>query len=505
MSASTSLYDTIIAGAGPVGLFLACELTLAGCTVLVLEREGDPYTPLKRAPFGLRGLTVPTLESLDRRGLLDAIEAHAASRATPGTAHFLTQARRPGGHFAGIPFFHDRIDAARWPYRLPGRVSSVAAEMASIEAVLAARAEASGVTILRGGGVAAFTQTHEAVTVQAGGVSFRGRWLVGCDGARSAVRKAAGIGFTGTEPEFTGYSVQAELSGADSLKPGRHYTAQGLYLFTPPGTLAIADFDGGAFHRSAAITRAHVEAVLRRISGTDVTVTRLDLATTWTDRAHQASAYRDGRVLLAGDAAHIHAPLGGQGLNLGLGDAMNLGWKLAATIRGDAPEGLLDSYARERHPIGARVLDWSRAQVALMRPSPSSRALEAIVRDLIETPDGATYFAERVWGVRLRHDLGDEHPLVGFSVPNFALRDGGRVGARMRDGRGLLLDFASGAPLRELAARWSARLAYVAEQGQDRMGLHAVLVRPDGIVAWASDTTPDAADLDGAVTRWFGR
>ena len=147
----------------------------------------------------------------------------------------------------------------------------------------------------------------------------------------------------------------------------------------------------------------HVQAVLRRVSCTDVTLKVLNVATTWTDRAQQATTYRKGRVLLAGDAAHIHSPLGGQGLNLGLGDAMNLGWKLAATLRGDAPDGLLDSYTTERHPVGARILDWSRAQVALMRPNRHARALEAILRDLLDTRDGATYFAERVWGVSLRY------------------------------------------------------------------------------------------------------
>ncbi|GJD49715.1 12-dehydrotetracycline [Methylobacterium crusticola] len=503
MSASATLYDTIIAGAGPVGLFLACELSLAGCSVLVLEQARDPSSPLKRAPFGLRGLSVPTIESLDRRGLLDEIEAHAASRATPGTAHWMRQPRRPGGHFAGIQFFHDRIDTARWPHRLPGPVSNLAAEMASIEAVLAERAQASGVEIRRGGGVEGFARTGESVVVQAGGHAFRGRWLIGCDGARSAVRKAAGIGFAGTEPEFTGYSVQAELAGADALQPGRHYTAEGMYLFTPPGTIALADFDGGAFHRSAPITREHVEAVLRRISGAAVTMTRLELATTWTDRACQASAYRNGRVLLAGDAAHIHSPLGGQGLNLGLGDAMALGWKLAATIRGDAPAGLLDSYERERHPVGARVLDWSRAQAALMRPSRSARALEAIIRDLIETPDGATYFAERVWGVSLRYDLGGSHPLVGCSVPDFVLSDGRRVGSLLRDGKGLLLDFDPGQSLQALASRRSGKISYVAADARDRLGLQAVLVRPDGIVAWASETASDEAAVGRAMTPWF--
>jgi hypothetical protein len=188
-------------------------------------------------------------------------------------------------------------------------------------------------------------------------------------------------------------------------------------------------------------------------------------------------------VLLAGDAAHIHSPLGGQGLNLGLGDAMNLGWKLASTIRGDAPAGLLDSYWSERHPVGAQVLDWSRAQVAIMRPARSSRALEAIMRDLIDTRDGATYFAERVWGVSLRYDLGGNHPLVGRSAPDFELVDGTRLGELIRNGKGLLLDFDVSAPLEALASRWGGRITYVASDANDRLGLSAVLVRPDGFVA----------------------
>jgi 2-polyprenyl-6-methoxyphenol hydroxylase-like FAD-dependent oxidoreductase len=171
--------------------------------------------------------------------------------------------------------------------------------------------------------------------------------------------------------------------------------------------------------------------LLHKVSGVDVSVTALEIATTWTDRAYQATAYRRGRVLLAGDAAHVHSPLGGQGLNLGLGDAMNLAWKPAATIRRDAPHDLLDTYASEQQPIGARILDWSRAQVELMRPSASSRALEAIIRDLVATGDGATYFAERVWGVGLRYDLGDSHLLVGRSAPDFELSDLSRTSASL--------------------------------------------------------------------------
>ncbi len=207
----------------------------------------------------------------------------------------------------------------------------------------------------------------------------------------------------------------------------------------------------------------------------------------------QATTYRRGRVLLAGDAAHVHSPLGGQGLNLGLGDAMNLGWKLSATLRGDAPAGLLDTYTAERHPIGARILEWTRAQVALMRPS--SHALAAVMRDLIATRDGATYFAERVWNVSLRYDLGEPHPLVGRSCPGFAFADGTRVGELLRDGTGLLLDFTG-----SLGALDGWRC--VTSGAADRLGLSAALVRPDGFVAWASDGPLDRADLARAAARW---
>ncbi|MFK0206485.1 FAD-dependent monooxygenase [Agrobacterium sp. NPDC090283] len=498
------LHDVLIAGAGPVGLFLACELRLAGCSVLVLEAAPEPDSPLKRPPFGLRGLTVPTIESLDRRGLLEAIKERAAGRETPGTAHWMKEQRRPAGHFAGIQFFHDQIDTGRWPYHLAGSASNLATDMASIEAVLAARAVTLGVEIRRGFAVEGFAQSGEDVAVQAGGAAFRGRWLVGADGARSVVRKAAGIGFAGTEPEFTGYSVQVELAGAEVLTPGRHYTAGGMYMFSPPGTIGMADFDGGAFHRSAPVTREHVEAVLRRVSGTDVSVTRLELATTWTDRAFMAEEYRRGRVLLAGDAAHIHSPLGGQGLNLGLGDAMNLGWKLASVIRGAAPEGLLDSYGRERQPIAAQVLDWSRAQVALMRPSRSARALESIIRDLVATRDGATYFAERVWGVGLHYDLGGRHALVGRSAPDFALLDGTRLNEYLRGGRAVLLDFEARPTLGQCAGGWKDRLVYLAVDAKERLGLSAILVRPDGIVAWVAEGGFDKADFIGAVSCWLG-
>lgn len=503
------IHDVIIAGGGPVGLFLACELRLSELSVLVLERSEEPHSPLKRLPFGMRGLSAATLEALYRRGLLD--EVVAAQRANDAAGHAATSAhrkeqpRRPAGHFAGIQFYHDDVDTSKWPYRLPGPVdTSMAVALETLETVLARRAGAMGAEIRRGFSVDAFHASDEEVALHAGGAMFRGRWLVGCDGGRSAVRKAGAFDFVGTEPECTGYSVDVELADPEALPPGRHYTPTGMYTYARPGTIAMGEFDGGAFHRVQPITLEHVQAVLRRVSGTQVTLTNLRLATTWTDRAHQVTAYRQGRVLLAGDAAHIHSPLGGQGLNLGLGDALNLGWKLASVIRGDAPSGLLDSYQLERHPVGARVLDWSRAQVALMRPTPSTRALEAVIRDLIATRDGATYFAERVWGVSLRYDLGGSHPLVGCSVPDFELVDGTKVGSLLREGKGLFLNFDTSASLQALASRWRGRVTYVAGDVRDRLGLRAVLVRPDGFVAWASEAAPDDKEIAQALSRWFG-
>ncbi|PXV54054.1 2-polyprenyl-6-methoxyphenol hydroxylase [Dyella jiangningensis] len=495
------IHDVAIAGAGPVGLFLACELRLAGVSVLVLEQAADPHAPLKRLPFGMRGLSVPTLEALHRRGLLNDVAAAQG----PAAPHWAHQARRPGGHFAGMPFHLDQVDASAWPYRLPGPAdTSMAVELESLESMLAARAVAMGADIRRGVGVEGVEQSNDAVSIRTTDGHVHARWLVGCDGGRSTVRKACGFEFSGTEPEFTGYSIDAELAEPDMLRLGRHYTPTGMYTYARPGTIAMVDFDGGIFHRTQPITLEHVQRVLRRIAGTHVTLTALRLATTWTDRAYQATTYRRGRVLLAGDAAHVHSPLGGQGLNLGIGDAMNLGWKLAATLRGDAPDDLLDTYESERMPIAAQVLDWSRAQVALMRPSPSSRALEAIIRDLIDTTDGATYIAGRVWGVRLRHDLGEGHPLVGCSVPDFALSDGTRPGERLRTGKGLLLDFGDNASLRQLAGRWEDRLAYVASGAADTLGLSALLVRPDGLVAWATQDRPDPNEASQVALRWFG-
>ena len=383
------------------------------------------------------------------------------------------------GHVARLdtsPAFHFMkaiLTLPRWKYRLPGSTeTSLISEMEELETVLTRRAETLGVDIRRGLAVTDFHQTADGVTVQSGDQSFKGKWLVGCDGSRSVVRKAGGFEFAGTEPEFTGYTTKVDIADPEKLSPGRNVTPTGMYLQSQPGYLMIQDFDGGAFHSSEKpITLEHVQEVLRRVSNTDVTISALHIATTWTDRARQATTYRNGRVLLAGDAAHIHSPLGGQGLNLGLGDAMNLGWKLAATIQKKAPEGLLDSYYTERHPIGAQVLDWSRAQVAIMKPDPDARALNAIVRDLMNTRDGATYIAGRVWGIFTHYNLGGDHPLTGHSVPNFEFEDGTRIGELMHDGEGILLDFDRNASLKTLAGEYGDQIKYVSGRAKEQLGL----------------------------------
>lgn len=500
-------YDVIIAGAGPVGLFLACELALTGCSVLILEKAGTPHSPLKQLPFGIRGLSAPSIEALHRRGLLDALEVPKRLKDPFGRSanEALPHPGRPVGHFAGIPIHQGHIDTSQWKYRLPGaRPTSLIAEMAELESVLTRRAETLGVTICRGLPITDFLQTKEVVTVLSGDLSFTGKWLVGCDGSRSIVRKSGGFEFAGTEPAFTGYSVKADIIDPEKLKPGRVLTPRGMYFQSQPGYLAIQDFDGGAFHRAGQpVTLERVQQLLRHISDTDVTISALHIATTWTDHARQATAYRNGRVLLAGDAAHIHAPLGGQGLNLGLGDAMNLGWKLGAVIQKNAPEALLDSYHAERYPVGAQVLDWSRAQVEIMKPTPNAHALHAILRDLVNTGDGATYIAGRLWGVHMHYDLDGVHPLVGYSVPAFTFEDGTTPGDVMHDGRGLLLDLTNNSELNTFADEYAPQLKYIAGPVKDRLGINALLIRPDGIVAWATDDTPDYNALREAAARWF--
>ncbi|AEM85647.1 FAD-dependent oxidoreductase [Streptomyces violaceusniger] len=502
------MHDVVIVGAGPVGLFLACELGLAGCSVLVLEREPEPGSPWRAEPLGMRGLSAASVEAFYRRGMLHPLLTASGVHDDPGADADTDEPSPPraAGHFAGMVLDPAKIDVAALPFRLPSPApEGVLTHLEAVEAVLSERASKLGVDIRRGVTVSAIAQDEESVVAQAGEHEYPARWLVGCDGGRSAVRGLAGFAFVGTEPQFTGYTLHAAIADPEKLRPGFNLTPTGMYIRMPAeGHIGMTDFDGGAFDRSQPPTRDHLQTVLRRVSGTDVTLSAIHLASTFTDRAMQTTTYRAGRVLLAGDAAHIHSPLGGQGLNTGLGDAMNLGWKLAATVHGHAPDGLLDTYTHERHPIGAAVLDWSRAQVAAMRPDPHGQAIQAVVRDLLGTRDGTTYVFQKVSGSSVRYDLGSEHPLVGRNAPDLRLQDGTRLGDLMRDGQGVVLDFTVDRCLHGSAMGWESRLRYVAGPARNDLGSGAVLVRPDGVVAWAGDRHPDRAAFERAAVPWFG-
>jgi 2-polyprenyl-6-methoxyphenol hydroxylase-like FAD-dependent oxidoreductase len=520
-------YDVAIAGGGPVGLLLACELKMAGVSVVVLERLTDPNLPIKTSAVGARGVNIPSVEAFYRRGLLSALRESAMFWVQPG-AKPLNQtdtpavAKKPGtlppkfaGHFAGIMLDGNLMDFTNPEFANltlvdPGPAGAGGMiTMAAIEAILAERAKQLGVELHRGVALTGFDEDADGITVHAGDVSIRAGWLVGCDGGRSAVRKLAGFEFPGTDPEITAYSAMVTLADPEKIASGWKRTPKGLYLNGPmPGRISTVEFDGPPADRDAAVTLEMFQASLRNVSGTDVTVTSMECATRYTDNARQASTYRMGRVLLAGDAAHVHSPFGGQGLNLGLGDAMNLGWKLAATIQGWAPESLLDTYTAERHPIGAWVLDWTRAQVSILRPEPHARAMGAIVADLINTSAGTTYFAGKVAGVWQRYDMPGDHQLIGHSAPDLPFLDGTRLGEYCRAGQAILFNPTGNARLEQLARQWPARLKYItqgcAADSRDGEHLTAMFVRPDGCVAWASDTEPDLVAAEAALSAWMG-
>ena len=494
-------YDVIIAGAGPVGLFLACELAMNEVSVLVLEREATTTTesPWKNGPLGRRGLNTPAVEAFYRRGMLDKI-FDLSERPT----HFeKSTGFRFAGHFAGMGLNGNKVDFSRWKYHLPGpSLHPGPTFQGHIETVLLERAQTLGVEILRGNGVSQVTDEGETVKVSAADQSFTAQWLVGCDGGRSIVRKAAGFGFEGTEAEFTGYAVMCDLDRPELLEKGFCHTKTGMYIDVGLGALYVIDFDV-SFDRSQSITRERFQTALQRVSGTDITVQALHLATSFTDRSKQATQYRKGRILLAGDSAHIHSPLGAQGMNTGIGDAINLGWKLAATVKGSAPPGLLDTYHHERHPIAAWVLEWTRAQVATLRPDPCGHAIFNIMRDMINTAEGTSYFVDRVWGLSQRYDLDDDsHPLIGCSAPDFEFDNGLRLGSQLEKACFLIVDFENNPSVAKLAQSWGSMVKYSESHAKETFGLKTLLVRPDGIVAWVSTDEVNLDALKTTLARW---
>lgn len=515
--------DVTVVGAGPVGLVLAAELALSGARVRVLERRAEPDESVKAG-----AINVPTAEALNRRGLLPAaeqVQRDMVERAGSFARMVGDRAAvsRFTGHFAGMVLDADLVDASD-----PDLAAHTAVEGArlvpqrELEELLAGHLARLGVPVRRGVEVTALDDTGDGVLVGTTAGPVRSGWLVGCDGGRSAVRRLAGIGFPGTDPELTGHLAVADIADPSVLADGWTWSAGGAYRYGPqPGRVVTVEFDGATADRSAPVTLEEVQASLRRVSGTDVTLTALrGAATRWTDNARQAAHYRSGRVLLAGDSAHVHAPFGGQGLNLGVGDAMNLGWKLGAVVAGWAPEGLLDTYDTERRPLGAWVLDWTRAQIGVLRGDAKSAALREVVRDLLSTREGTTYAVKKISGVAQRFDLPGDHPLVGRFVPDVRLSDGSRLADHGHGGGFLLLDRTRDGAFARRAAAWAGRVTSVTSVTSvnddhaapaGATGVTGMLVRPDGVVAWASDDTGDLTDtgrtdtgLEAALRRWAG-
>ena len=488
-------------GAGPVGLLSAIELTLGGARVLVLERLAAVNTASKALGIGPLGS-----EALQRRGMAAAIDA-AEAGTMAAIKKFMEKSElnvpgrgsKLGGHFGGLKLI--RKEAQREPER-----HAHLADQPAVEGMLADRARSLGIEVRREYEVTGFVQQADGVDVEwvspTGGDRIRCAYLVGCDGGRSPVRKLAGFDFPGTPPTLTMYTSVVELDHPERLMPTAwERTSTGMFTYGPfPGRVFMLDFSGPPKDREAPVTREEIEAVLRRVSGQDIRVTTLESGSRWTDNTRLVDTYRRGRVLLAGDAAHVHSPFGGQGLSLGLVDAANLGWKLAAVIRGEASESLLDTYTAERRPVAEAVLANTLAQVAIMRPDPQAGAMRDLLANLMRFDDVNRFVGEQMSGLSTRYDLGSERDEVGRLIGNRPVGNGGADGSLydlMADGSGVLLDASSNGQASKLVAGSTPKVRCVSiEKGP------SMLIRPDACVAWAAEEN-DVNGLEEALRRWF--
>lgn len=478
-------HAVIIAGAGPTGLMLGAELKLAGVDALILEKR----VGRERIQPGALGLHARTLEVLDQRGIVDRFLAAGKPMQVVG--------------FAGA-----RLDIGAFPTRHPYGLSLV---QKVSERLLREWTEELGVAIAWGADLAGFAEDDAGIAASLGdGRVLRANYLVGCDGGRSSVRKQAGIGFSGSDPTISHLLAEAALT---------EEPAWGLRS-SPIGTHALSKLDNGRV--GIMVTEREIgggEPDLALLSaamiahyGTDYGVNDPTYITRFTDMTRQADVYRKGRVLLAGDAAHIHYPAGGFGMGIGIQDAVNLGWKLAEVVKGRAPDSLLDTYNAERHPVAAGLLRYTMASVALARTDARSQALAAIVGELMGMDEARRVTAGRMSGLDTAYDLGEGHPLLGRRMPDLdlATADGPlRVYTLLHHARAALIDF--GQPGNLALGPWadSVQLVHARFGGVWDLPVigpvaapSAVLIRPDGHVAWVGDGTDTG--LAAALTKWFG-
>ena len=491
-------HSVVIAGAGPTGLMLAGELALAGVDVAVVERRPNQDLSGARA----LGISSRTIEVLDQRGIAERFLSAGQTAQVAGFA--LT-----------------RLDISDFPTR---HNYGLALRQQHIERILADWIKELGVPISYGREMIGCAQHESVVVVElADGRSLHAQYLVGCDGGRSLTRKTAGIDFPGWDP--TTSSILAEVEMTEKPPYGVHRSAAGVYAF---GRSEYEIIDGEVIYKDVGPigvmvtepdTSSTTEPTLRDLKkllvaacGTDYGVHSPTWISRFTDTTRQAAKYRSGRVLLAGDAAHVHSPIGGQGLSAGVQDAVNLGWKLAQVIKGTSPDNLLDTYHAERHPVGARVLKTTMAQVALHREDDRTLALRDIVGNLLEMEEPRKRIAGMMSGLDIRYDLGAGHPLLGRRMPDLDVVTASgprRVFGFLCKARPVLFEL--GAPQAIDIAPWSDRVLHVAARYAGKWELPvfgevaapaAVLVRPDGYVAWVGDGTPQG--LTEALTAWFG-
>jgi rifampicin monooxygenase len=471
------MVDVVIAGGGPTGMMLAGELRRNGVDVLVVEQDPEPKKLVRSL-----GLHVRSVEVLDQRGLLDRFLA--AGKQYPA-----------GGSFAGIPkSVPERLDTAH-PYilGLPQTVTDRLLEEHAVE---------SGARIRRGCAVVGVSQDDDGVTAAlADGTEVRARYLVGCDGGRSTVRRLLGIGFPG-EAAQTEWLL-GEMEATESPEKIAAAVAEiretqlgfGLGPTGYGGWRVVVPAGRVAEQRTAPPTLEEVKERLKLFAGTDFGVHSPRWLSRFGDATRLADRYRVGRVLLAGDAVHVHPPLGGQGLNLGIQDSFNLGWKLAAAVDGWAPNDLLDTYEIERRPVAADVLDLTRAQAVLISTEPGPQAVRRLFAQLMDFEDVNRFLTERIMATGIRYDFGAGPELLGRRLRDVHLKRG-RLYELMREGRGLLLDQTG-----NLAVDgWADRVDHVSDVSEE-LDAPAVLLRPDGHVAWVGD---DQRKLVDHLPRWFG-